>query len=63
LTGFGVVFGSYHWLVSAQIGVPASAGTVMVAAMPFLIGLQLILSFIGYDIASIPRRPIQRSKT
>ena len=62
LTSFGVVFGSYHWLVSAQIGVPTPAGTVMVAAMPFLIGLQLILSFIGYDIASIPRRPINRTK-
>ena len=62
LTSFGVVFGSYHWLVSAQLGVPTSAGTVMVAAMPFLIGLQLILSFIGYDIASIPRRSIHRSK-
>lgn len=62
LTIFGVLFGSYHWLVSAQIGVPTSAGTVMVAAMPFLIGLQLILSFLGYDIASVPRRPIHLLK-
>jgi glycosyltransferase involved in cell wall biosynthesis len=62
LTIFGVLFGSYHWLVSAQIGVPTPAGTVMVAAMPFLIGLQLILSFLGYDIASVPRRPIHLLK-
>lgn len=62
LTFFGVVFGGYHWLISAQVGVPTSAGTVMVAAMPLLIGLQLILSFIGYDIASVPRRPIHRIK-
>lgn len=62
LTFFGVVFGGYHWLISADVGIPASAGTVMVAAMPLLIGLQLILSFIGYDIASVPRRPLHRSK-
>ncbi|MDN4018309.1 glycosyltransferase family 2 protein [Zwartia panacis] len=62
LTFFGVVFGGYQWLISADVGIPASAGTVMVAAMPLLIGLQLILSFIGYDIASVPRRPIHRLK-
>ncbi len=62
LTFFGIVFGGYHWLISADVGIPASAGTVMVAAMPLLIGLQLILSFIGYDIASVPRRPIHRPK-
>jgi hypothetical protein len=30
--------------------------------MPLLIGLQLILSFIGYDIASVPRSTIHRLK-
>jgi len=32
----------------------------MLAAMPLLMGLQLLLAFIGYDIASIPKRPINR---
>lgn len=59
---FGTGFGLYHWVLSAQTGVPSSAGTVMLAAMPFLVGLQLILSFIGYDIASVPRRKLHRSK-
>ena len=57
---FGVGFGGYHWLESASAGLPASAGTVMLAAMPLLVGIQLVLAFIGYDIASVPRRPIQR---
>lgn len=59
---FGIVYGGYHWIVSAQIGVSTPAGTVMVAAMPLLVGLQFILSFVGYDIASVPRRPIHRLK-
>ncbi len=55
---FGIGFGGYHWFESAQLGVATPAGTVMVAAMPILMGLQLILAFIGYDIASVPTRPL-----
>ena len=54
---FGMGYGSYHWLESVQIGIETSAGTVMLAAMPMLMGLQLVLAFIGYDIASVPSRP------
>lgn len=57
---FGVVFGGYHWLESAQRGVPTPAGTVMLAALPLLMGLQFILAFVGYDINSVPKRPRHR---
>ena len=57
---FGVGFGGYQWAESARAGLPTPAGTVMLAAMPLLVGIQLVLAFIGYDIASVPRRPIQR---
>lgn len=53
----GIVFGGYHWLESAKSGVTTTAGTVMLAALPILMGCQLILAFLGYDIASVPRRP------
>jgi dolichol-phosphate mannosyltransferase len=54
---FGLVFGSYQWLQSINTGMPSSAGTVMLSALPIIIGLQLILSFLGYDMRSIPIRP------
>jgi glycosyltransferase involved in cell wall biosynthesis len=57
---FGISFGLYQWLESAQIGASTAPGTVMLAAMPILIGLQLTLAFLGYDIASVPTRPIHR---
>ena len=57
---FGVLFGLHGWFLSSQTLVPASAGTVMIAAMPILLGMQLILSFIGHDIASVPRHAIHR---
>jgi dolichol-phosphate mannosyltransferase len=56
----GAGFGAWHWLMSVRAGVATPAGTVMLAALPVLMGLQLILAFLAYDIASVPRRPRQR---
>ena len=54
---FGSVYGGYHWIYSGQAGISTPAGTVMLAALPALMGLQLILAFLSYDIESVPRRP------
>ena len=57
---FGLTYGLCKWHQSLVTGVEASAGTVMLAALPTLAGIQLILSFINYDILRVPRRPLQR---
>lgn len=54
---FGLIYGGYYWLHSTQTGISASAGTVMLAALPLLMGTQLILAFINYDISSAPKIP------
>ncbi len=59
LTVFGVVFGVYAWSVSADTGVPATTGTVILSALPTLLGVQFILSFFAFDIASEPSVPLQ----
>jgi dolichol-phosphate mannosyltransferase len=51
-------YGGWHWVMSAQVGVGTPAGTVMLAALPILMGVQLILAFLAYDIASVPTRPL-----
>jgi dolichol-phosphate mannosyltransferase len=58
---FGISFGGYHWWLSAQTNETTAAGTVMLAAMPTLVGIQLLLSFIGYDIACMPTQPLQKT--
>ncbi|SHN26233.1 Glycosyltransferase involved in cell wall bisynthesis [Pseudomonas asturiensis] len=58
LLTFGSVFGAVHWAHAWQTGVANSAGTVMVSALPILVGIQLILAFIGHDVQAVPRRPI-----
>lgn len=57
---FGIIFGSIAWWNSAVSGQTATAGTVMLAALPVILGVQLLLSFINYDIASNPRIPLIR---
>lgn len=54
----GGAYGVAHWIESARTGVPTAAGTVMLAALPLITGLQFLLAFLNYDIASVPRRPI-----
>lgn len=57
---FGLGYGATHWFESAQQGVATPAGTVMLAALPLIMGVQLVLAFLAYDIAAVPRRPLHR---
>ncbi|MFC3114961.1 glycosyltransferase family 2 protein [Cellvibrio fontiphilus] len=59
---FGLIYGSYHWAASAQAGTTTPTGTVMLAVLPIVIGVQLLLSFLSYDIENVPRRPIHRRR-
>jgi len=58
--GGGVLFGLANWIQSAMTEVPATAGTVMLAALPALVGLQFLLGALQYDIGNVPRRPRQQ---
>ena len=60
MLAFGLVFGARHWIESWRNGALSSAGTVMLSAITIIVGIQLLLAFLAYDIASIPRRPLHR---
>jgi dolichol-phosphate mannosyltransferase len=57
----GLLFGSVHWMMSIKYGIPASAGTVMLAALPIVLGIQALLTALSYDIANTPTVPLQRA--
>lgn len=57
LVMFGAGFGLLSWHESAQANAVTPAGTVMLSALPILMGLQFLLAFLGNDIGSVPRRP------
>jgi hypothetical protein len=55
---FGVTFGLVEWVNSVKTGIAATAGTIMLAAMPTLVGIQLLLSFLSLDMARPEVRPL-----
>ncbi|TXH31024.1 MAG: glycosyltransferase family 2 protein [Burkholderiaceae bacterium] len=50
----GTTFGAMHWLDSALSKHPATSGTVMLAALPVLIGIQFLIAFLHYDVSNLP---------
>ena len=40
-------------------GQVASTGTVMVAMLPIILGFQLLLNFLAFDMANEPKLPLQ----
>jgi dolichol-phosphate mannosyltransferase len=55
---FGILFGGYHWYLSATRDITASTGTVMLAALPVILGFQLLLSALSYDVSRTPGEPL-----
>ena len=51
----GTWWGVAAWARGSQSDTFASSGQVMLAALPILIGVQLVLAFLSYDMASTPR--------
>jgi dolichol-phosphate mannosyltransferase len=58
LSAFGSVFGLYHWMDSAAHRTFTAPGTVMLAALPLILGLQFLLAFLMHDTQSTPRIPL-----
>ncbi|TLX22939.1 glycosyltransferase family 2 protein [Thermomonas fusca] len=55
---FGTIYGGWHWWQSLVTQQVAATGVIMLAAMPVLVGLQLLLAFLAYDIAGVPRNTL-----
>jgi glycosyltransferase involved in cell wall biosynthesis len=56
---FGTIYGSFQWYHSVSSGHVASTGTVMIAVLPIILGVQFLLNFLSFDMANEPRVPIQ----
>jgi glycosyltransferase involved in cell wall biosynthesis len=54
---FGVVWGMIWWRNSILTGQPATAGTVMLASLPLILGFQMLLQALTLDVQGIPREP------
>ncbi len=53
---FSFLFGIYQWIDSSQTGIARPLGTIMVVIIPLILGFQMLLQAIAFDVASTPKR-------
>jgi hypothetical protein len=51
---FGLIFGIVAWVKSASTGIPATTGSVMIAVLPLILGVQFLIQAALQDINNIP---------
>jgi hypothetical protein len=56
----GTWFGAARWAAGSQAGVPSTSGTVMLAALPVIVGVQFVLAFLNYDLQNIPTHVLHK---
>lgn len=56
----GGSFGLWHWIRSSITGVPATPGTVMLAALPVMLGFIAWIQAIAVDVSSVPGVPLSQ---
>lgn len=60
LTFFGLIYGVINWINNVKEGVSTPTGTIMIAVLPIILGFQLLLSFVNYDINNVPKKPLSK---
>ncbi|GAB4489460.1 MAG: hypothetical protein OHK0031_13150 [Anaerolineales bacterium] len=55
---FGLVFGSWKWIVYASQNILAPTGTVMLATLSVLLGIQFLIAAIEIDLRCVPDEPL-----
>jgi glycosyltransferase involved in cell wall biosynthesis len=60
---FGSLFGSWHWVVNSRLHRATPTGTVIIAAIPVILGFQLLLQAIVLDVQNSPRADRDLART
>src|SRR5258708_861899 len=55
LLAFASAWGGVAWARSIRTGIPATTGTVMIADLPWILGFQLLLQAVVFDVQRGPR--------
>jgi len=56
---FGLGFGTYHWALGAYLRSPTGTGTVMIAVLPVILGVQFLLQALLLDVQNVPAHALQ----
>ncbi|MCC7013398.1 MAG: glycosyltransferase family 2 protein [Planctomycetes bacterium] len=55
---WGVIYGTVVWLEVLETHKDATAGQVMLSAMPIILGVQMLTQCFAFDIQNVPRQPL-----
>lgn len=56
---FGLGFGGAKWYVNSVENIATPTGTVMISVVSVILGIQLLLAFLNYDVSNRPQSPNQ----
>jgi dolichol-phosphate mannosyltransferase len=54
LVAFGTIFGIVEWVIAGSAGLPATTGTVMIAVLPLMLGIQMLLQALAMEVQGSP---------
>jgi glycosyltransferase involved in cell wall biosynthesis len=55
------IYGIYQWVDSWQSGIPKTAGSIMLAALPLILSVEMLLQAINIDIQNCPAKDKRES--
>jgi len=61
LLTFGLIFGISNWWASSVEQTAATSGTVMLAALPIIIAIQLGIAFLQRDLENVPKTSVSHA--
>ena len=56
---FGTIWGTVYWIKSSISNLPASTGTIMIAVLPLILGMQFLLQALVLDTQNIPKNILE----
>lgn len=57
---FGLIFGAANWAKALATGTLTPSGTVMLASIAVILGVQFLLAAVSFDVSNVPDEPLHR---
>ena len=57
---FGIIYGAFNWYAGSSSNSFMPTGTIMIATLPIILGFQMLLAAVGFDVANVPKDPLQQ---
>ena len=60
LTLFGFLYGGIKWYQGFVANQAVPLGSIMLATLPIILGFQLIIAAVNFDVTNVPNKPIHQ---